>query len=159
MWHVVECLANIFLMLCAPSKIQANRQSKASLTDWIFSHWLVALRRGIWDFLKNHLPHIRFLLLSIRCQKMLTLTRKIIQRLFWSIKAVWLLSCNKFKNIENISGPSQAGGPGGHVPPPHFLADQLTLSQPRGAHLVLRAPPRFSDLATALRYEKPPGTS
>ena len=51
-----------------------------------------------------------------------------------------------------ITGPSQAGGPGGHVPP-HFLADQLTLSQPGGAHsphLVLRAPPRFSDLATAL---------
>ena len=36
---------------------------------------------------------------------------------------------------------------------PHFLADQLTLSQPGGAHYphpVLCAPPRFSDLATAL---------
>ena len=46
------------------------------------------------------------------------------------------------------------GGRGGHVPPPHFLADQLTLFQPGGAHYphpVLRAPPlRFSDIATAL---------
>ena len=31
-------------------------------------------------------------------------------------------------------GPSQAGG-GGPVPPPHFLADQLTLSQP-GGHII-----------------------
>ena len=46
------------------------------------------------------------------------------------------------------SGPSQAGGPGGHVPP-HFLADQLTLSQPGGAHYlhpVLCAPPDFQNL-------------
>ena len=38
-----------------------------------------------------------------------------------------------------------------------FLADQLTLSQPGGAHYphpVLQAPPRFSDLATALNYVK-----
>ena len=27
-------------------------------------------------------------------------------------------------------------GPGGHVPPPHFLADQLTLSQPGGGHII-----------------------
>ena len=40
----------------------------------------------------------------------------------------------------------QAGGPGGHVPPPHFLKDQLTLSQPGGAHYphpVLCAPRIF----------------
>ena len=50
------------------------------------------------------------------------------------------------------TGPSQAGGPGGHVPP-HFLADQLTLSQPGGAHsphLVLRAPPDFQTLRRPL---------
>ena len=43
------------------------------------------------------------------------------------------------------TGPSQAGGPGGLVPP-HFLSDQLTLSQPGGAHYphpVLRAPQIF----------------
>ena len=47
------------------------------------------------------------------------------------------------------AGPSQAGGPGGHVPPPHFLADQLTLSQPGGAHYphpVVRATPDFQTL-------------
>ena len=46
------------------------------------------------------------------------------------------------------SGPSQVGGPGGPVPP-HFLADQLTLSQPGGAHYphpVLRATPDFQTL-------------
>ena len=46
------------------------------------------------------------------------------------------------------SGLSQAGGPGGHVPP-QFLADQLTLSQPGGAHYphpVLQAPPDFQTL-------------
>ena len=40
------------------------------------------------------------------------------------------------------------GGRGGPVPP-HFLADQLTLSQPGGAHYphpVLRAPPDFQIL-------------
>ena len=40
------------------------------------------------------------------------------------------------------------------VPPTlQFLADQLTLSQPGGVHYphpVFRAPPGFSDLATAL---------
>jgi hypothetical protein len=44
-----------------------------------------------------------------------------------------------------MTGPSQEGGPEGHVPP-HFLADQLTLSQPGGAHYphqVLRAPGIF----------------
>ena len=42
----------------------------------------------------------------------------------------------------------QGGRPGGHVPP-HFLADQLTLSQPGGAHYphpVLCAPPDFQTL-------------
>ena len=42
----------------------------------------------------------------------------------------------------------QAGGPGGHVPP-HFLADQLTLSLPGGAHYphqVVRATPDFQTL-------------
>ena len=51
------------------------------------------------------------------------------------------------------TGPSQAGGPGGHVPP-HFLSDQLTLSQP-GGHIIptqYYVPPRFSNLATALNY-------
>ena len=50
--------------------------------------------------------------------------------------------------IYHIPGPSQAGGPGGLVPP-HFLSDQLTLSQPGGAHYphpVLRAPPDFQTL-------------
>ena len=30
----------------------------------------------------------------------------------------------------------QGGRPGGHVPPPHFLTDQLTLSQPGGGHII-----------------------
>ena len=45
-------------------------------------------------------------------------------------------------NVIEISGLSQAGGP-------HFLEDQLTLSQPGGAHYphpVLRAPPDFQTL-------------
>ena len=54
------------------------------------------------------------------------------------------------------------GGPGGPVPP-HFLADQLTLSQPGGAHYphpALRAPPDFPTLrrpctCTATGSEKP----
>ena len=43
------------------------------------------------------------------------------------------------------AGMQQAGGRRGHVPP-HFLADQLTLSQPGRAHYphpVLCAPPDF----------------
>ena len=52
-----------------------------------------------------------------------------------------------------VAGLSKAGGRGGgEMPPTHFLADQLTLSQLEGAHYphpVLHAP-RFSDLATAL---------
>ena len=51
-----------------------------------------------------------------------------------------------------IAGPSQAGGPGGPVPP-QFLADQLTLSQPGGAHYahhITKCHPGFSDLATGL---------
>ena len=46
----------------------------------------------------------------------------------------------------------QGGRPGRHVPP-HFLADQLTLSQPGGGTLSppsTMCPPGFSDLATAL---------
>ena len=42
-------------------------------------------------------------------------------------------------------------GAGGPVPP-HFLADQLTLSQP-GGHIIptqYYVPPGFSDVATAL---------
>ena len=54
----------------------------------------------------------------------------------------------------NMTGLSQAGGPGGHVPP-HFLSDQLTLSQPRGGGHIIPSqnyvpPPGFSELATAL---------
>ena len=64
------------------------------------------------------------------------------------------LSCKKFRKMGILiqlfmwilkPGPSQAGGPGRHMPP-HFLADQLTLSQPGRAHyphLVLPAPPRI----------------
>ena len=47
------------------------------------------------------------------------------------------------KPFTTYSGLSQAGGSEGHVPP-QFLADQLTLSQPGGAHYphpVLHAPP------------------
>ena len=43
---------------------------------------------------------------------------------------------------------SEGGGAGG-ARAPHFLADQLTLSQPGGAHYphpVLRAPPDFQTL-------------
>jgi hypothetical protein len=50
--------------------------------------------------------------------------------------------------IFSFPGLSQAGGPGGQVPP-HFLADQLTLSQPGGAHYphpVVRATPDFQTL-------------
>ena len=53
------------------------------------------------------------------------------------------------KNVYNR--PVASGGPGGPVPP-HCLSDQLTLSQPGGAHYVsITCPSRFSDLATALR--------
>ena len=49
-----------------------------------------------------------------------------------------------------ISGLSQVRGPGGHVPPPfHFLADQLTLSQPGGDTLSppsITCPPDFLTL-------------
>ena len=52
--------------------------------------------------------------------------------------------------VTYIAGLSQGG-----LQPPQFLADQLTLSQPGGAHYphpVLQAPPGFSDLATALKH-------
>ena len=58
------------------------------------------------------------------------------------------IMCKCIIKVNGHSGLSQAGGPGGHVPP-HFLADQLTLSQPGGAHyphLVLRATPDFQTL-------------
>ena len=54
------------------------------------------------------------------------------------------------------AGLSQAGGPGGYVPP-HFLSDQLTLSQPGGAHCahhINACPPGFSDFVTALQVEQ-----
>ena len=47
------------------------------------------------------------------------------------------------------SGLSQGGGAGGASAPPQILADQLTLSQPGGAHYphpVLQAPPDFQTL-------------
>ena len=48
---------------------------------------------------------------------------------------------------------SGGGGWGAKAPPPQFLAEQLTLSQPGGqyAHHSTTSPlPGFSDLATAL---------
>ena len=50
-----------------------------------------------------------------------------------------------------IAGMSQTGGQGGRTPP-QFLADQLTLSRPGGAHYphpVLHAPPDFQTLRHA----------
>ena len=73
------------------------------------------------------------------------------------MKKLLQLFCSLIAGIEqsftgnsdsNTAGPSQAGGPRGHVPP-HFLADQLTLSQPGGAHYphpVVRATPDFQTL-------------
>ena len=49
-------------------------------------------------------------------------------------------------NVYGTCRPVASGGAVGARAPPHFLEDQLTLSQPGGAHsphLVLRAPPRF----------------
>ena len=49
--------------------------------------------------------------------------------------------------------PVASGGAGGHMPPPHFFADQLTLSQTGGtdyAHLITTGTPGFLDLPTAL---------
>ena len=40
----------------------------------------------------------------------------------------------KSASTDAEAGPLQAGGPGRHVPP-HFLTDQLTLSQP-GGHII-----------------------
>ena len=55
------------------------------------------------------------------------------------------------------TGLSQAGEPGGHVPPP-FLVDQLILSQPGGGADYARhsttSPLGFSDIATALQLFK-----
>ena len=53
-----------------------------------------------------------------------------------------------FLQPSTTPGLSQAGGPGGPVPP-HFLTSQLTLSQPGGAHYphpVLCALPDFQTL-------------
>ena len=50
--------------------------------------------------------------------------------------------------------PVASEGPGGHMPP-HFLADQLTLSQPGRAHYphqVLRATPDFQTLQRPCYY-------
>ena len=50
-----------------------------------------------------------------------------------------------------VPGMSQTGGQGGRTPP-QFLADQLTLSRPGGAHYphpVLHAPPDFQTLRHA----------
>ena len=47
------------------------------------------------------------------------------------------------------------GGRGGMCPPPHFLVDQLTLSQPGGTkygHLITTGTPGLSDLPTALYH-------
>ena len=55
--------------------------------------------------------------------------------------------------FKTLFRPVASRGPGGHVPPPHFLADQLTLSQPGKCTLPppnITCPPGFSDLATAL---------
>ena len=48
----------------------------------------------------------------------------------------------------------EPGGPGGPLPPPQYLADQLTLFQPWGAdsvHPLLEAPPMFFHLPASLR--------
>ena len=53
---------------------------------------------------------------------------------------------------DRLQARRKRGGRGGPCPP-HFLADQLTLSQPGGGTLPppsTMCPPRFSDLATAL---------
>ena len=64
-----------------------------------------------------------------------------------------LIETLEYFYVHTYTGPSQVGGPGGPVPP-HFLADQLTISQPGGGTLSLpstTSPPGISDLATALR--------
>ena len=57
-------------------------------------------------------------------------------------------NCFKLNFQGRLQSCRKRGGQGGTCPP-HFLADQLTLSQPGGAHyphLVLRAPPDFQTL-------------
>ena len=53
--------------------------------------------------------------------------------------------------------PVASGGAGGVTRPPHFLTDQLTLSQPGEAHYThpVLCSPVFSDLATALYHDCP----
>ena len=58
-----------------------------------------------------------------------------------------------------IRGAEGAGGTKGAMPS-QILADQLTLSQPRGAyyaHRITTCPPGFSDLPTALVMERTVG--
>ena len=53
------------------------------------------------------------------------------------------------KNFHVVQAQARRQGGLGGLQPPQFLADQLTLSQPGGAHyphLVLRAPPGFQTL-------------
>ena len=60
---------------------------------------------------------------------------------------MFILDCS-FIELKVNAGLSQAGGPRGPVPP-HFLTDQLTLSQPGGAHYphpVICALPDFQTL-------------
>ena len=56
----------------------------------------------------------------------------------------------KIKSINKyLSQARRKREAGGHLAPPHFLVDQLTLSQPEGAyypHPVIRAPPDFQTL-------------
>ena len=58
------------------------------------------------------------------------------------------------KDDSYLQGRRQGGGAwGASSPPPQFLTDQLTLSQPGGAdyaHHSTTRPPKFSDLATGL---------
>ena len=70
------------------------------------------------------------------------------QRRFLSLSRQTLFT---YLRLKYNAGLSQAGGPGGLLPP-HFLSDQLTLSQPGGQiipTIVLRAPPEFQTLRRA----------
>ena len=89
---------------------------------------------------------IKYQLLSLNWQFFLFVQQSAIIK----IQFLWLQHCTSSKlTWVYMAGLSQAGGgPGGHVPT-QFLADQLTLSQPAGAHYphpVLRALPDFQTL-------------
>ena len=63
----------------------------------------------------------------------------------FSLQAMAVDKCVMPLHVIVFAGMQQGGRPGGHVPP-HFLADQLTLSQPWRAHYphpVLCAPPQI----------------